>query len=244
MIIIDKYNINNIKELLELATTDGITWLIDKDRDWTSFDVVAKLRGATKIKKTGHAGTLDPLATGLLILCQGRATKQIDNFQALKKSYTTTIKLGAVTKSFDSEYDEESIKDTSHITRELLNQAISTFIGQIEQIPPMFSAKKVDGKKLYELARKGKEIKLKPSKVEIYSMEVVDYDLPVIELNISCSKGTYIRSLARDIGEKLSCGAYLKNLRRTAIGEYSVNDALKISEIVEVIDKAKAECNV
>ncbi len=222
----------------ELATEEGIYVLVDKDKDWTSFDVVAKMRSLTKIRKIGHAGTLDPLATGLLIVCIGKkATKQIYTFQDAGKRYTATVKLGATTKSYDAEFDEENICSVDHITEEMVMEASKKFLGQIKQYPPAFSARKIGGKKMYELARNNQEIKIKPAIVEIDSIDILKYELPHIELDVRCSKGTYIRSLAFDIGKELSVGGYLSDLRRTEIGSYSVENALKIQEIQDFFDK-------
>ncbi len=216
---------------------NGGVILIDKDKDWTSFDVCAKLRGMLKIKKVGHAGTLDPLATGLLIICVGKATKTMTNYQALEKEYNAVIKLGATTKTDDAEADEENIKPTADLKNKDIENAVSKFIGEVAQIPPMYSAKKVKGQRLYKLARKGDSVELEPSLVTIHDINIKSLDNPIIEADVKCSKGTYIRALARDIGEKLEVGGYLKDLRRTAIGEYKVEDALAIGELQEMINK-------
>ena len=210
--------------------------LIDKPEDWTSHDVVAYLRGALKIKKVGHAGTLDPFATGLLIVAVEREyTKRLDEFKAMKKEYIATIQLGATSNTQDktgtiATYQPENIKN---LDKQKIEQVLQTFIGKQEQIPPMFSAKKVKGKKLYELARKGIEIERKPSNIEIFGITLNNFDQKTGQLNITCtvSTGTYIRTLAHDIGEKLNTGAYCKELRRTKIGEYSVENAKKPKEI-------------
>jgi tRNA pseudouridine55 synthase len=216
---------------------NGGVILIDKGKDWTSFDVCAKLRGMLRIKKVGHAGTLDPLATGLLIICVGRATKTMTEYQAMEKEYNAIIKLGATTKTDDSEADEENAKPTEHLNNDEISKAISSFIGEIDQIPPMYSAKKVKGQRLYKLARKGDSIELEPSRVTIYDITVNSIENPIIDADVKCSKGTYIRSLARDIGSKLEVGGYLKDLRRTAIGEYMAENALTIEELQEIINK-------
>ncbi len=233
--LLTKHNIQSFDEWKSLVEHEGGVALIDKDVDWTSFDVVAKMRSLAKIKKVGHAGTLDPLATGLLILCFGKATKSIETYQAQEKRYTALIRLGATTKTDDAEFDEENICSTDHLSKSEIESAVMSFLGEISQIPPMFSAKKVKGKRLYELARKNIEIELKPSIVNIYDIKILSINLPYVELDIQCSKGTYIRSLARDIGNKLSVGAYLKSLRRTAIGSFNVDDAFKIQELVEFL---------
>lgn len=217
------------------ATTSGGVALIDKDTDWTSFDVVAKMRSLTRIKKTGHAGTLDPLATGLLILCFGKMTKSINTFQDAPKQYEAIIKLGATTKTDDAEAPEENILPVEHITEVDIANACTKFVGEIDQIPPMFSAIKKDGQPLYKLARKGIELDLPPRRVTIYSITITKIDLPYIHITVDCAKGTYIRSLARDIGAVLGCGGYLTSLRRTAIGEFRVENAVRISEVMEQV---------
>ena len=216
----------------------GAALLVDKPKDWTSFDVVAKLRnrigkhlGVRKLK-VGHAGTLDPLATGLLIICTGKATKQIEGFQGLYKQYTGTIKLGATTKTYDAEGEEENKCDCSAITEDQVKSAIQAFTGLITQRPPIFSALKVKGKALYKYARKGETVEIKTREVTVHEYTVLSFTNPFIEVQIKCSKGTYIRSLAHDLGQSLGCGAYLADLRRTAIGEHSVNEALSIEEII------------
>ena len=231
MFILNKSTNINFNEWLNLCNSEGSAVLINKNPNWTSFDVVAKIRNITKIKKVGHCGTLDPFATGLLILCLGKATKQIDTFQNLPKQYTTTIKLGSTTKSFDIEQPEENSCSISHLKENEIIDTINSFKGVIKQIPPMFSAKKVKGKKLYELARKDIEIDLQPAEVEIYNIEINKIELPFVTITIDCSKGTYIRALARDIGNKLGVGGYLTQLMRTKIGEYNVNEAYTIDEI-------------
>lgn len=235
--ILDKSTINEFDKWHETASLEGGAALIFKEKDWTSFDCVAKLRGMTKIKKVGHAGTLDPLAEGLLILCFGKWTKKIEEFQAQEKRYTGIVKIGAVTKTEDAEAEEEDIKEYSHISENDIIETIKQFIGKIEQIPPMYSAKKIGGKKLYELARKNQIIELKPSQIEIFNIDIIEIKLPYITLDILCSKGTYIRSLARDIGAKLGTGGYLSGLVRTGIGNFKSEDALKISDISNVFAK-------
>jgi tRNA pseudouridine55 synthase len=205
--------------------------LIDKPLQWTSFDVVNKLRKKLKIKKIGHAGTLDPLATGLLILCTGKMTKRIDDFQAQEKEYTGNFVIGQTTPSHDLETEVTEAKDISFITPEVLHEATKKFIGVIQQIPPIHSAIKVDGKRAYELARKGKEPELKPREVTVSTFELTSINLPTISFRIVCTKGTYIRSLARDFGEELKVGAYLSKLCRTRIGEFHLKDALTIDDI-------------
>lgn len=208
----------------------GKIFLIDKPLDWTSFDVVNKIRWnirksySIKKIKVGHAGTLDPKATGLLIVCTGKFTKQIDKIQAESKVYTGTIKLGATTPTYDTESEEDILFPTEHITEELVNLATKQFIGEIEQYPPIHSAIKQDGKRLYELARVGKEIELKARKITIFDFKITQINLPFIQFKVHCGKGTYIRSLAHDFGKALNSGGYLTELRRTKIGDYSVSD--------------------
>ena len=225
-------DINNINTLKE-----GSVFLIDKPYSWTSFNVVGKfkvlIRRATgdKTIKVGHAGTLDPLATGLLVVCTGKATKRVNELIAQRKEYLATIKIGETTPSFDLETKPDKQYPTEHITPELIQEVAKGFIGPQEQIPPLFSAKFIDGKRAYEFARKGVDMELKPSSIEIYGIEIVKFEMPFLELNISCSKGTYIRSIARDIGTALNSGAHLVQLRRTASGDFKIDDALTIEEI-------------
>lgn len=218
---------------------DGEVVLIDKELDWTSFDVVNKLRGSLKtiLKipkiKVGHAGTLDPLATGLVIICTGKATKRIESFQDLEKEYVAEITLGATTPSFDLETEIDAHFPTDHINHDLIRQTMKEFTGTISQVPPRFSAKQIDGKRAYDLARQGEEVKMRPNLVEIYEIEVLDYIHPKLVIRVRCGKGTYIRSLAHDLGVKLESGAHLSGLRRTKIGDYHANDAQKISDFVK-----------
>lgn len=215
---------------------DGGIVLIDKPYGWTSFDAVNKIRwvlrkyyGIRKIK-VGHAGTLDPLATGLVIICTGKMTKEINHFQSLEKEYIANFELGKTTSSFDLETVVDKEYKTSHITQELIDNTIKKFIGEIDQVPPLFSAKYIDGKRAYKSARRGDDVELPSSPVNIREITVEKFDLPELILHISCSKGTYIRSLARDIGLELDSGAYLSALRRTRIGEYEVAKAISPDE--------------
>ncbi|MBO3697762.1 tRNA pseudouridine(55) synthase TruB [Roseivirga sp. E12] len=210
----------------------GQVILIDKPLEWTSFDVVKKIRNLIRIKKVGHAGTLDPLATGLLILCTGKKTKSIESFMAEEKEYTGTFTIGQTTPTYDLESEVSTPVDISHITDQDLEETRHKFIGTIEQVPPMHSAIKVDGKRLYELARKGETIARKTRSVIISEFELTKVDLPTISFRVVCSKGTYIRSLANDFGEQLGVGAYLSSLRRTRIGEFSVDKAYDLEELV------------
>lgn len=203
--------------------------LVNKPSGITSHDVVDFLRKITGIKKIGHAGTLDPLATGLLILGIGReATKKLGKFQKLDKEYVAKIKLGATSNTFDKEGKIEKREFKKIPTLNEIKEVLKNFIGEIEQIPPPFSAKKISGKKAYELARKGIKFNLKPQKVKIYKIEILNYSFPYLELKISCSSGTYIRSLANDIGEKLNCGGYIEELKRTRIGNFSLENAVPL----------------
>lgn len=213
----------------------GQVLLIDKPLEWTSFDAVKKIRNNIKIKKVGHAGTLDPLATGLLIICTGKMTKQIDTFMGQEKEYTGTFTIGQTTPTYDLESEPTAAVDISHITNEQLEEARKKFLGEISQTPPIHSAIKVDGRRVYELARKGEEVKLKSRQVIISEFELTKVDLPIIEFRVVCSKGTYIRSLANDFGEVLGVGAYLSSLRRTKIGEFSVDDAHQLDQLVEFL---------
>jgi len=211
---------------------EGEVYLVDKPLEWTSFDVVKKLKYGLKVKKIGHAGTLDPLATGLLILCSGKKTKEINTFMDLEKEYTGTFVLGKTTPSFDLETEVTEVADISHLTEEEIHRATQTFSGEIEQIPPQYSAIKVQGKRAYESARKGENIELKSRKVHIYTFEITKIELPKVHFKVVCSKGTYIRSLARDFGEYLETGAYLSALRRERIGTFHVSNAKLIEEIL------------
>jgi len=215
-------------------------YLINKPLGWTSFDVVKKVRNALRIKKVGHAGTLDPLATGLLIVCAGKKTKSIDTYQAQEKEYTGTFVLGKTTESFDLEQEVIDVADPSHLSLEEINHAVASLSGDILQIPPMHSAIKVDGKRVYESARKGIDVKMEPRAVQVSEFTVTRMELPEIDFKIVCSKGTYIRSLARDLGEKLGVGAYMSALTRTRIGEFKLDDA---EEVLELVEKIKAEKN-
>ena len=212
------------------ATSDQML-LINKPVGWTSFDVVNKLRYKLKIKKIGHAGTLDHLATGLLILCTGKMTKRIDEFQAQEKEYTGKFIIGQTTPSHDLETEVSEMKDISSISEEVIIQTAKKFLGTIQQIPPLHSAIKVDGKRAYKLARKGKDIELKPREVVISAFDILEIKKPAISFRIVCSKGTYIRSIARDFGNILGVGAYLTDLCRTRIGEFKLKDASTIDEI-------------
>jgi len=221
---------------------EGAVLYIDKPLTWTSFDVVNKIRkslrhhlGIKKIK-VGHAGTLDPLATGLVIICTGRATKQIMQYQDLDKVYEAKIRLGATTPSFDLETEVDQSYPWEHITSVMIDEALVSFTGEQDQMPPLYSAKSVDGKRAYEMARKGKTLELKPHRIKISQLKVLEMHLPDLSLLVECSKGTYIRSLARDLGEKLGSGAHLTGLRRTRIGPYQVDNAISIENFIKNIE--------
>lgn len=212
---------------------NGKVLLIDKPLEWTSFDAVKKVRILTKVSKVGHAGTLDPLATGLLIICTGKFTKKINEYMAQEKEYTGTFTLGAVTPTYDLESDPENQQPFEHITLDQLQAATLPFTGEIMQVPPAHSAIKKDGVPVYKMARKGIEVKLEPRKLTIYTFEITAYEPPLVHFRVVCSTGTYIRSLANDFGAHLGCGAYLSSLRRTKIGSFSVDDALTITQFEE-----------
>lgn len=215
--------------------TVGQVVLIDKPLEWTSFDVVKKVRNAIRIKKVGHAGTLDPLATGLLILCTGKKTKTIESLMAEEKEYTGSFTIGQTTPTYDLESEPSEAKGIDHITLEDLESTRLQFLGEIEQTPPMHSAIKVGGKRLYELARKGETIEVKSRQVTISEFEITKVDFPIIHFRVVCSKGTYIRSLANDFGTNLGVGAHLSELRRTRIGDFSVDSAYKLDDLITLI---------
>jgi tRNA pseudouridine55 synthase len=209
--------------------SEGTVLLIDKPYDWTSFDVVRRIRRLVRIKKIGHAGTLDPLATGLLILCTGKYTKKINEYMAREKEYTGTIVLGARTPTYDLESEPVDFKEISSISAVDIQHAAAQLTGEIMQVPPIYSAIKKDGKRAYELARRGREVELQPRKINVYAFET-SYNPPEVNFRIVCSTGTYIRSLAHDLGGILGCGGYLSSLCRTRIGEFLLRDALKMEE--------------
>jgi tRNA pseudouridine55 synthase len=219
----------------------GEVFLINKPLGWTSFDVVRKVRNALGIKKVGHAGTLDPLATGLLIVCAGKKTKGIDTYQAQVKEYHGTFVLGKTTESFDLEREVIEVADPFHLTLADVEQSISLLTGDIMQIPPAHSAIKVDGKRVYESARKGIEVTINPRPVTVELFEITRFELPEIGFRIICSKGTYIRSLARDLGLNLGVGAYMSALTRTRIGNFKLEDATDVLDLVEKIKSEKNE---
>lgn len=225
----------------------GETLIIDKPHGWTSFDVVKRMRTVLtrryRIKKlkVGHAGTLDPLATGLMIVVTGRSTKLIESLQSGVKEYVATIALGATTPSFDLETEIDAHYPTDHITRELVETVLGRFTGRIEQVPPAFSACKIDGRRAYQLARKGKEVDLKPKILVIDELELLEFTSESITVRIVCSKGTYIRALARDIGQALGSGGHLTALRRTRVGDYTLADALDIERAARLLESVPIE---
>jgi len=227
------------KSIEEYDFQKGEILLFDKELDWTSFDLVRKLRNflcrQTGIKKlkVGHAGTLDPKATGLMIVCTGKETKNIDQVQAKEKEYVATIKLGATTPSYDLETAENEFFPTDHLTPELLKSTLESFLGENDQIPPLFSAVKIEGKRAYEHARNGSDMVLAPKKITISELELLSFSKEEIKLRVVCSKGTYIRALARDLGSALQSGAYLVGLIRTRIGDLKLEDAWNVQDFIE-----------
>ena len=229
-----------------LNPIQGEVFYLDKPLSWTSFDVVKRIRGklhhrlGIKKLKVGHAGTLDPLATGVLIVCTGKMTKQIDELQAHVKEYVAEITLGATTPSFDLETPIDATYPTEHITREQVEQVLrQQFVGSIKQVPPSYSACKVDGHRAYKMARKGKEVELKAKELVIDEIELLNYSMPRIEIRVVCSKGTYIRALARDIGQALGSGAHLTALRRTRVGGVRVDDCLQVPDMLDLLEEAQ-----
>ncbi len=239
---IDKDNLlplgNNIDDY-----PGGIVLPFDKPYRWTSADVVRKVKFIAqkhfrkKNLKVGHAGTLDPLATGVLLVCLGKATKQAEALQAQKKEYIAQIELGATTPCFDMEKEIDCTYPYEHITLEMVQQMIPKFIGEQDQIPPVFSAKLIDGTRAYEMARAGEEVVMKPSRITIYDLEIVEFSLPRLVLRVSCSKGTYIRSLARDVGAALGSGGYLSGLRRSSSGGFTADKALNMEDLESIMKK-------
>lgn len=229
---------------------EGEVLYFDKPLSWTSFALVNKVRyhlcRKMKVKKlkVGHAGTLDPLATGVMIICTGKATKRIEEFQYHTKEYIATIQLGATTPSFDLEKEIDATYPTEHITPEMVAEVLTKFTGEIEQVPPVFSACKVDGTRAYDLARKGREVELKPKLLVIDEIELLQCDLPQIRIRVVCSKGTYIRALARDIGQALGSGAHLTELIRTRIGDVTLDKCFEVDDFLEWLDKQEIEDNI
>ena len=228
-----------------LNPIEGEIFYVDKPLRWTSFDAVKRVRGVlarkTKKKKlkVGHAGTLDPLATGVLIVCSGKATKRIDELQAHEKEYIATPQLGATTPSFDLETEIDATFPTDHITRQLVEQTLTQFVGNIQQVPPAFSACKVDGRRAYKIARKGRQVELKAKELVITEIELLDFSAPSLTIRVVCSKGTYIRALARDIGEALGSGAHLTALRRTRVGNVSIDKCSSVDELINQLENTE-----
>lgn len=224
---------------------EGVVITIDKPYKWTSFDVIRKIQALLRYKlgykkiKVGHAGTLDPLATGLLIVCIGKATKRIESLQAEEKEYLANVRFGATTPCFDLEKPVDAEYPFDHISKEGLETVLRDFIGEQDQVPPLFSAKMVDGVRAYELAREGSDMELKPNRITIHDLRLLEYKSPVADLLVRCSKGTYIRSLARDLGQSLDSGAHLVGLRRTASGNFRVDDAFSMEKIECLFDELK-----
>ena len=229
---VERKKVAPITEAKRTLFEEGQVILLDKPLHWTSFDAVRKIRNAIKIKKVGHAGTLDPLASGLLIICTGKFTKKINEYMAAEKEYTGSFTLGAVTPTYDLESDATDIKETSGITAGQIYATVPQFIGQIKQMPPLYSAIKKEGVALYTLARRGKEIELEARDIFIKEFEITSIQMPILQFRVVCSTGTYIRSLANDFGAVLGCGAYLSELRRTRIGEFSVDNAETIDSFI------------
>lgn len=227
--------------IIENSFEEGRVLLINKPLHWTSFDVVRKIRNLIRIKKVGHAGTLDPLATGLLIICTGKFTKKINEYQAQEKEYIGSFTLGAVTPTFDLESEPQNFKNYYFINQDVINNTTKKFIGWLEQMPPIHSAIKQNGKPVYLSARKGIDVVLEPRKVFIKEFEITKVDLPSITFRVVCSTGTYIRSLANDFGEALGCGAYLSSLCRTRIGDFSINNSITPEAFEEQLKSFKKD---
>ncbi len=228
-----------VSDEIKAEFESGKVLLIDKPLHWTSFDAVRKIRNSIRIKKVGHAGTLDPLATGLLIICTGKFTKKINEYMAQEKEYTGSFTLGAITPTYDLESEPEQQKDISAITEPMIKDATKQFIGEIQQLPPIYSAIKKQGVALYELARRGETVELEPRTIFIKAFEITSIELPKVYFKIICSTGTYIRSMAHDFGAALGCGAYLSGLRRTRIGDFRVEDGITMQEFIESIEQNK-----
>ncbi len=220
--------------------SEGKVLLFDKPLTWTSFNVVSKVRYLTKVKKVGHAGTLDPLATGLLIVCTGKFTKKINEYMGMPKEYIGTITLGSTTPSFDLETNPKNFKDTTHITEQAIIAATEQFKGAILQMPPQHSAIKKDGKRLYESARLGIVVEVAARPVTLYAFDIVKIEMPVVHFRVACSTGTYIRSLANDFGAALGVGGYMSSLCRTKIGDFDVAEAITVTDFIEEIQQIRA----
>ena len=218
---------------------EGAVLLIDKPYTWTSFDVVRKVRNKIGIKKVGHAGTLDPLATGLLIICTGKKTKEIDSYQAQEKDYTAIFELGKITPSYDAKTETIEHQSIDHLREDEIHEATNQFIGEITQFPPAHSAVKIDGKRAYEMARAGQKVVMKSRVVTISEFQITKIELPQVHFRIVCSKGTYIRSLANDFGKHLGVGAYLSSLCRTRIGAFKLSEAWQLDDLIHKIEELK-----
>lgn len=229
---VERKRVEPISDAKRLEFEEGQVILLDKPLHWTSFDAVRKIRNAIRIKKVGHAGTLDPLASGLLIICTGKFTKKINDYMAAEKEYTGSFTLGAVTPTYDLESDATDFKETGHITPEEIHTNTKQFTGHIQQMPPLYSAIKKEGVALYTLARRGKDVELELRSIFIKEFEITSIEMPVLKFRAVCSTGTYIRSLAHDFGAALGCGAYLSELRRTRIGEFWADDAKTIESFI------------
>lgn len=236
-----------MKDLKDIKLVEeGYVAVIDKPLEWTSTDVVRKVKfrlnrkGYRKIK-VGHAGTLDPLATGVLLVCIGRATKRVDELQAERKEYVAELMLGATTPSYDMEHPVDKTYPTDHITREKVEAALVSLTGERLQAPPIYSAKKVEGVRAYEFARAGEEVELRKALINIYAIELEEYAMPRVRIRVECSKGTYIRSLAQEIGEALESGAYLTSLRRTKSGDFAVENAVQLEDFLKKIDECETK---
>jgi len=245
LVLVLSFIVYSFKMVLEVgkAYQEGKVLLIDKPLEWTSFDVVKKIRNTisrrTGIKriKVGHAGTLDPLATGLLIVCTGKFTKRLNEFQSQDKQYTGTFHIGATTPSFDKETNEDQKFDIQHINDALLYDTAKTFVGEIDQVPPDFSAVNVDGVRAYQKARNNEKVNIPPRRISIYEFAITNIDMPIVHFRVKCSKGTYIRSLARDFGKALKSGAYLNSLSRTHIGNFRLEDAITIMDFEQSLNE-------
>ncbi len=229
------------EDLQTIDFAEGAVLLIDKPLDWTSFDAVRKIRNLVRIKKVGHAGTLDPLASGLLIVCTGKFTKKINEYMAQEKEYTGTFTLGATTPTYDLESEPVNMQPIDHLSVDEIKNATARFLGEIDQVPPIHSAIKIDGKRVYELARKGVDVKLEPRKITIKEFEVDASALPIVSFRVVCTTGTYIRSLANDFGAALGCGAYLSSLRRTRIGAFTTEEAISMEDFETAMRERKAK---
>lgn len=219
-------------QISRAALAQGMICNLDKPEGWTSFDVVNKLRGASRIKKVGHAGTLDPFATGVLLICFASATKQVESLMTLEKEYEGTFVLGVDTDSHDVTGNILAQREVPNLSREQIAAALQKYLGDIMQTPPMFSALKKEGRRLYDIARAGESIAVEPRPVKIYEIELLQVNLPEVSLRLACSRGTYVRALARDLGNDFGCGAFLKNLRRTRIGAYRLEQSLSVPQFI------------